>query len=221
MPIVLYKNNGSPLSRAVLMTIEVLKLDIELVHVNTHNGETRAPEFLEKNPMHTVPVIEDGKFILSDSHAIITYLASKYGGEKQAELYPDDLNIRATIDQRLFFEAAVVFQKFIPIAVGVFKNRVPGPTPQQIENTKEVYGMLERYLQKTQYIAANNITVADISVIATVSTLDKVVPISDEFPKTIAWFNKLKETEFYKKGNEPGLAIFTEVYIQTVKQNSS
>ncbi|XP_059048802.1 glutathione S-transferase 1-like [Achroia grisella] len=221
MPLVVHKTDGSPPVRAVLMTIELLKLEADFVSHNTLKGDTRKPEYVAKNPMHTVPLLEDGDFILADSHAIITYLVSKYGGEKQKDLYSNDLKIRATIDQRMYFDAAVIFPRFISIIYTVFIYKAPEPTPQQVEDVKEAYGILERYLQKSEYVAGNNITVADISIVATISTLDAMIPISDEFPKTIEWLNKLKETEFYKKANEPGLAVISNAYKLMVKQRSS
>ena len=73
--------DGSGPVRAVLMTAEALKLKYDTQDVNILNGDTRTPEYLEKNPAHTVPIIEDDDFVLADSHAIIAYLVSKYGVE--------------------------------------------------------------------------------------------------------------------------------------------
>ncbi|XP_026763040.2 glutathione S-transferase 1-like [Galleria mellonella] len=221
MPLVLHKTDGSPPVRAVLMTIDILKLKVEFVEVNTLAGETRRPEYVAKNPMHTVPLLEDGNFTLADSHAIITYLVSKYGGEKRAELYPNDFSTRATIDQRLYFDAAVLFPRLISILRPVFRDKATGPTAQQIEDVKEGYGMLERYLQKSEYLVGSTITLADISLAATVSTLNVIVPLTEEFPKTIQWLNNLRGTDFYKKANEPGLTKITEFYNLSIKNNSS
>lgn len=42
-----------------------------------------------------------------DSHAICTYLVSKYG--KDDSLYPKDLLVRAKVDQRLHFDTGILF----------------------------------------------------------------------------------------------------------------
>lgn len=59
------------------------------------------------NPEQTVPTLVDDNYILWDSHAIIPYLVGKYGNN--ASLYPKDLKIRATVDQRLHFDNGTLF----------------------------------------------------------------------------------------------------------------
>lgn len=64
-------------------------------------------DYLKINPQHTVPTLVDGDFVLWDSHAISIYLVEKYG--KNDQLYPKDLILRSKINQRLFFDASVLF----------------------------------------------------------------------------------------------------------------
>lgn len=64
-------------------------------------------DYLKLNPQHTVPTLIDGDFTLWDSHAIATYLIQKYG--KDDKLYPNDLETRARIDQRLHFDGSILF----------------------------------------------------------------------------------------------------------------
>ncbi|XP_013196516.1 glutathione S-transferase 1-like [Amyelois transitella] len=205
MPLVLHKIDGSPPVRAVLMTLDILGLEANMIEVNTLAGETRTPEFLAKNPMHTVPLLEDGDFILSDSHAIITYLVSKYGADKRADLYANGHNARATIDQRLYFDASILFVRFREVVINILRDGGNGPTPQQAADIEEAYGILEKYLESNLFVAHDRLTLADISIVATVSTLDIWMPVTDKFPKLLDWFARMKETEFYQRANEPGL----------------
>ncbi|XP_053614440.1 glutathione S-transferase 1-like [Plodia interpunctella] len=205
MPLVLHKIDGSPPVRAVLMTLDILGLEPTFIEVNTLAGETRTPEFLAKNPMHTVPLLEDGDFILSDSHAINTYLVSKYGAEKRENLYSSDFALRATINQRLYFDAGNLFPKFFAIVVHILKEGGNGPTPQHAADIEENYGILDKYLENSSFIAGDRLTLADISIVATVSTLDIFVAVTDKFPQLQNWFSRMQETEFYQKANAPGL----------------
>lgn len=73
------------------------KVDFEYVTVMP-GKQTKAKDFLAKNPWATVPVIEHGGegFFLSESASIITYLAEYYGW---TDLYPkQDLEMRSKID---------------------------------------------------------------------------------------------------------------------------
>ncbi len=100
--------------RNVLMTLETLKIPYEFKLVNPLENDTKKPEFLKINPQHNIPVIKDGDFILNESRAITTYLASKAGNTK---LYPTDVKTRARIDQRLYFEMGSFFASLASVVV--------------------------------------------------------------------------------------------------------
>jgi len=63
--------------RAELM-LSLLGLPVELVNVDLPKGEHKQPPFLSKNCFGQVPVLEDGPLTLSDSNAILVYLAERY-----------------------------------------------------------------------------------------------------------------------------------------------
>ncbi|KAJ8718208.1 hypothetical protein PYW07_006138 [Mythimna separata] len=208
MPFKIYKSNLSPPSRAVLMMAELLKLNYVTQDVDLMAGEHRSPDYLEKNPMHTVPVLEDGDFLLADSHAIIIYLVSRHSGGQQSKLYPSDLKLRATINQRLFFETSNIAGAAREVVVGVMTGQ--SATANQIENLDEAYGILEKYLQKTKYVAANHLTIADVSLVAGISSINVLVPVNAKYTRVHAWWNSLKEEDWYKSANVPGLAQYEE-----------
>ncbi|KAJ8717508.1 hypothetical protein PYW08_005907 [Mythimna loreyi] len=215
MPIKIHKIDASPPVRGVLMTAELLKLDYEPVEVDFMGGEHLTPEYREKNPLHSVPYLEDDDFLLADSHAIITYLVSKYGGDQKPELYPEDLQARAIVDQKLFFDTANLF----PCIRGMVKTLTGGertsPTLQQIQDTNDGYDILEKYLTKNKFVAGDHLTVADVSVVASISTLAAIVPVDEKYVKVNAWWNLLKKEYWYKKANVPGLTQF-EAFIKSV-----
>ncbi|KAJ8927876.1 hypothetical protein NQ314_019620 [Rhamnusium bicolor] len=105
----LYYADLSPAVRGTLLAIKALGIDVELKPVNLMAGEHLTPEYLKLNPLHTVPTLEDGDFVIWDSHAINTYLVGKYG--KNDSLYPKDLQKRAVIDQRLYFDVGILFPR--------------------------------------------------------------------------------------------------------------
>lgn len=53
--------------------------DVEIVNVDLANGEHKTPEFLAMNPFGEVPVLQDDGVFISDSTAILVYLAKKTG----------------------------------------------------------------------------------------------------------------------------------------------
>jgi glutathione S-transferase len=116
-----YHAIGSPPSRACLMLIRKLELNVEVKLVNLAAGEQNDPEFLKLNPMHQVPVLVDGDFVLSESRAIQGYLINKF--QPGSSLYPTDPQARAVVDQRLYYDATVVFESNAQIIVRVFSGK--------------------------------------------------------------------------------------------------
>lgn len=106
---------GSPPSRAVLQTIRILGLDVEVTNVDLMQGENKSPEYLKLNPMHQVPVLVDGDFVLTESRAIMAYLVNSY--KPGSNLYPIDPKKRALIDQRLYFDCVNFFELAASILV--------------------------------------------------------------------------------------------------------
>ena len=72
-----------------------LQLDYEVVDLFA--GEQVQPAYRAINPNQAVPVLEDGDFRLTESSAILKYLADKVG----TTAYPQDLRLRARINERM------------------------------------------------------------------------------------------------------------------------
>jgi glutathione S-transferase len=113
--LILYHALGSPASRACLMLIKTLELNAEVKFVDLSAGEQNDPEFLKLNPLHQVPVLVDGDFMLTESRAILAYLVNKY--KPGSKLYPSEPKLRARVDQRLYYDATVVFESCAHIIV--------------------------------------------------------------------------------------------------------
>jgi glutathione S-transferase len=91
-----------------MMLVKSMNLDIEIITLNLGAGDQNKPEFLKLNPRHQVPVLVDDDFVLTESRAILSYLVNKY--QPGESLYPSDPKQRAVVDQRLYFDATVVFE---------------------------------------------------------------------------------------------------------------
>jgi glutathione S-transferase len=111
-----YHGIGSPVSRSGLLLIRSLGLDVDLKLIDMPSGEHCKPEFLKLNPLHQLPVLVDGDFVLAESRAILAYLVNKY--KPGSSWYPNDPQARAVVDQRLYYDSSNVYSSLAQIVVG-------------------------------------------------------------------------------------------------------
>lgn len=63
---ILYFGKWSPPSSAVRMTAKAIGLDLNLHEINLLKKEHISEDYLKINPQHTIPVLDDNGFIVSD-----------------------------------------------------------------------------------------------------------------------------------------------------------
>lgn len=83
----------STTSRPVMMLAAEAGLQLDWRVVDIFSGEQASPEFTALNPSQQVPVLEDGDFRLTESSAILKYLADHAG----SPLYPQGVRERALV----------------------------------------------------------------------------------------------------------------------------
>ncbi|MEM8792140.1 MAG: glutathione S-transferase [Pseudomonadota bacterium] len=78
-PVKLYRNPKSGHCHRAELMMAFLGVPYEPVDLDMANGAHKAPDYLKISPSGQVPAIDDNGTTLSDSNAIITYLAEAYG----------------------------------------------------------------------------------------------------------------------------------------------
>ncbi|XP_039749043.1 glutathione S-transferase 1-like [Pararge aegeria] len=218
MPLKLYKMDLSPPACAAMMICEIHNVPVEMIDLNLLEKEQLKPEYLNKNPMHSVPMLEDDtdSLFIHDSHVILTYITDKYG--KDDTLYPKDLKKRALVDQKLYFDT-LLFNRVKSISFPALFEGVR-QVPEKPRNALlECYDFLETFLTKTKFIAGDNITIADVSIVPTVAAASYIVPIDDKkYPKLQAWFSNMEKQPFYQKRTAAGTMQLKEVLQKCLDQ---
>nr|WDQ36043.1 glutathione S-transferase epsilon-3 [Grapholitha molesta] len=220
MPTILYHSNSSPPSRAVKMVAGILGVQLEERFLNPVMRDQDTPELIEKNPMKSVPLLDEGDYWLADSHAIIVYLFEKYAKPEHQHLYPSDIRKRATINQRMYFECGILFPRLRSIMAPTFWGKLTELSKSMKSNLEDAYRTLEAYLSRTLYVADNVLTLADISIVTTVSTLDGVYPVDDtRYPMLKQWLHRMSQKDFCQKYNEPGREELVTVLVTMMRNN--
>jgi len=217
-PILYYTPLSQP-CRSVLLTAATIGVDLELKQINLQANEHLTPEFLKLNPSHTIPTLDDNGVIITDSHAICTYLCDKYG--QNDSLYPKDLAKRAVVDSRLHFDTGVLFarNRFLYEPVLYYNKPID---QERVEYLKKAWPLLEGFLTSNDYLCGNELTVADLCAIATVSSVYEIAPIhADEYPRLAAWVARLQQLPHYEEKNGKGASGLRQLFKDMAAKNAA
>lgn len=184
-------------------------------------GEHLTPEFRKLNPQHTIPLLIDDGVPLWDSHAIIIYLVSKYGKPNDS-LYPNDLVTRSRINQNLHFDSGVLFARLRFLFEPILYYGSTDLPQEKIDNIYKAYDLLESVLQETPYLVGSSLTLADLSCISSVSSLQGLYPITTEkYPKLNCWIKRLEQLPYYTKVNKEGAVTLQNVFKEQLAKNKA
>jgi len=206
MPDFYYMPLSAP-CRSGMLTAKAVGVDLNMKKLDLFAGEQNKPEFLAINPQHCVPTLVDGDFTLWESRPICSYLASQYG--KDDSLYPSDVKTRATIDRLMYFDMGTLYFRFGEYVYPVMFRGEDKADPEKLEKLHEALGWLNGFLEGHDYAVGNNITVADHTLVATVSTCESTGIDISKHANVTAWLARCKTSmPGYSEVNEPGAQEF-------------
>lgn len=175
----------------VRWALQELGVDFETVQVNLRAGENRRPEFLKLNPAGKLPVLVDGDLVLTESVAIVLYLAEKY---PEKGLLPTDPRERAKVNQWLLFAATELEQPLWRIARNKFlypeDKRQPGDIPVACEDFKAMADVLEKHMEQRQFVVGDSVTVADLVMAYTLDWANEI-HLLEGFPQLRAYMDRM------------------------------
>jgi glutathione S-transferase len=199
----LYHHPLSSNSRRAALAAAHLGLPAELIKIDLERGEQRSPEFLALNPNGMVPVLEDNGFILTESHAIMLYLADK---TRDHAAYPEDARARADINRWVFWNA----QHFQPtVSIFVWENLIKGmigqgaADPAQLRRGEDLLDryapVLDEHLTSRRWVCGDSVTLADLALGATLlAAAPANVPLAP-YRHLLAWFARVQALEAWKE----------------------
>jgi glutathione S-transferase len=146
-----------------LWALEELGLPYEL-HVLPFPPRVRAPEYLQVNPLGTIPFLTDGAAAMSESAAIVQYLATRYGAGELA-VGVEDPAYGAWLNWLHFGEATLTFPQTLVLRYRTFE---PGRADAAAEDYARWFlsrlKHVDRALAAGDWLCAGRFTAADISV---------------------------------------------------------
>lgn len=143
----------------VVLFANLAGINHEVIDVDLPNGAHKSPEFLAMNPAGQVPVIEDGDTVVSDSNAILVYLARNYA----PTFMPSDPVGEAEVQKFLTLAAGeLAFGPAAARLINVFKAPLDAAFCQATAAT--VLGKLEAHLNGRDFLVGDTPTIADVAI---------------------------------------------------------
>jgi GST-like protein len=156
-------SSPTPNGHKVTVALEEMGAEYNLHGINLSTAEQKTPEFLAMNPNGRIPVIVDrtnDDFVVFESGAILIYLGEKFG-----QLYPQEPKARSLTLQWLMFQMggigpmmgqANVFFRYFP-------EKIQPAIDRYQHECRRLFEVLDTRLAKTEYLAGDDYTIADIA----------------------------------------------------------
>ena len=204
----LYMHPVSMTSRPVRLFVAEHNIPMDEVTVDLMTGEHYKEPFAALNPSRQVPVLEDGDFRLTESSAILKYLADKV----HSPAYPEDLQKRAQVNEMMDWLNTQFYREYGYgfIYPQIFpNNKRPTEAAQQacLEWSKEraqnwMRILDEHWIGKNPYLCGSEITIADYLGAGFVS-LGEIIRIDfGKYPNVERWLGNMKKLKSWPKVNE-------------------
>jgi GSH-dependent disulfide-bond oxidoreductase len=194
---------GTPNGRKVSIMLEECGLKYNTHAINIGKNDQFTPEFIALNPNSKIPAITDsdgpdGKPInLFESGAILVYLAGKTG-----RFLPQSVRGKYDALQWLMFQMGGVGPM-----IGQTHHFMRA-APEKIEygikryhnETKRLYGVLDKRLSTEQFLAAGEYGIADIATYPWIARFEWHQVDLNEFPNVKRWFDAISTRPPVQRG---------------------
>jgi 2-polyprenyl-6-methoxyphenol hydroxylase-like FAD-dependent oxidoreductase/glutathione S-transferase len=204
----LYMHPVSMTSRPVRLFIAENGLKVDEQVVDLMQGEHLNPEFAAINPSQLVPVLEDGDLRLTESSAILKYLAEKY----RLPAYPSDLKKRAKVDEMMDWLNTQFYRDWAynlcyPQLFPHHKRRSDeahgGAVQWGQENSRKWLAILnDHWIGPNDYLVGDTITIADYFGSGLVTLGEVIHTDFGKYPNVQRWLGTMKRLKSWNQVNE-------------------
>jgi glutathione S-transferase len=194
----LYYHPASTTCRPIMLFAEEAGIALDMQLVDLFTGEHKQPQYEAVNPNHLIPVLEDGNFRLTESSAIMKYLAEKSG----SAAYPTGLQERARVNESMDWvntqlNRDLCYGFIYPQIFGMHKRRSDEAHQAQIEWGREraqtwLKVLDQHVLRNSKYVCGDNLTIADYFAAPFVHVAQLTGTDFADYPAVRAWLGRMK-----------------------------
>ena len=203
-----YYHPASTTSRPIMLFAAESGTDVDFEIVDILGGQQYKDEFLAVNPSHMVPVLEDGDFRLTESSAILKYLADTV----DSPAYPKALRARARVNERMDWVNTQMSREFVygfvyPQIFSFFKREDPGVQAATLAwHRQRACGWMQvldrSVLGAHRYLCGDAMTIADYFAAPFIALGDVIRCDFNGYPNVKRWLSTMKALPSWRKVNE-------------------
>lgn len=165
-------------------------------------NQHRSEEMTAKNPKQRIPFVELNSNIYTESQSILRTLAAMF---EKSDYYPESLTDRSDVDEWMEY---VDFHVGKPISVLMWENVFSGkmgisPNQYRIDSAKKHLvndlSLVESKLQKNQFLCGSKMTLADISLLPSMSIAEVAGVNLKDYPKIREWLSNLDSSPSWNR----------------------
>jgi glutathione S-transferase len=164
------------------------KIPLEIIPVDFLGGAHKKSPLIELNPKGEIPILVDGETILSDSQAILVYLAKKYGGE--AWLPNEPAHMASVI--AWLSTAANEVQNGLSAARLVDKFGYPIDKADTLARSQRILPIVDTHLSSNTWLAMGRPTIADCAVFPYVALSPEGGVDLSSYKHIATWMHRIK-----------------------------
>lgn len=170
--------------------LSLIGVEAEIIDVDFAGGEHKQPEFLALNRFGQVPVLVDGDTIISDSNAILVYLAKKHG---RTDWLPETPKEAAAVQRWLSVAAGQV--AFGPAAARLITVFGAGFNADEvIARAHAVLAVIDAELETRDWIAETaQPTIADVALYSYISSAPEGNVDLTGYPAVNRWLRRIED----------------------------
>lgn len=184
----LYHHPMSGHSHRARLFLSLLGVPHELILVDLSKGAHKAPDFLKLNPFGQVPVLDDDGTIVTDSVAILIYLAKKL---QRSDWLPEEPLAAAKVQKWLSVAAGEI--AYGPAAARLITVFGAGFRPDEVlTRAHNVLKLIDAELAQRDFVAAKAPTIADVALYSYISSAPEGNVDLSGYPHVRAWLARIE-----------------------------
>ncbi|ETT05786.1 glutathione S-transferase family protein [Providencia alcalifaciens] len=194
------RTNSSNVKK-VLWCLKELNIPYNQKDVGGPFGGVDTPEYKKMNPNSTIPTLQDERFTLWESNAILRYLTEKY--DHSHLLLAADLQEKAAADKWMDWSGANLFDHIKQMMNKIVRvpeaDRDPIQAKIIYQNIEKLLAIADEALSTQAYFSGDKFGIADIAIAPLFYPWHEIVTERPAFPHLERWYQTLTQRPAFQE----------------------